>query len=436
MTRHILYLLPLFLLESTQCKPATLPLSNVQTEAQTTRPLLKAHEQIVRSHKITEEEVFTGYFPQLTGKHTSLLKKEAGIASDAHTISLEGTQLIYSPTGPQAQQALAEKTTAMAQHAYRAATQSVRHDSTHAFLNAWVLQEKAALIQALDRYNESVLASEETRYNTDGNSVHKHNQAHTIYLQNKKQIDSYESEYKAAYDALLSAMGASYRSLTHGTLAYTAVPTPDLAPRETYISLAYAHRPELKEKSEAIAQQKLQSDIHYKSYLPSVSLSGSLGKTFSGIRSERGMRANLSIIASIPLFDGFSRIKKAQAAHAQELRYTFEKQDLKHTIMRQVSTAYSTIEQARYLLREKEQHHDSTTKLLAQAEIAYRTGKLSATAWYKQCYEHELAAHNYREAQSTLRKTIETLAYRCGYPPHIPGIIAASPCLTKGASQS
>ena len=130
-----------------------LTLRTAREQAQTQRPLLKAHEQGVSSSTHSARQALAAYLPQLSSSHTSSFTQEhSTVNKSTHTLSLHGKQLIFSPNGPHLQHKIACKATERSRHLLTGASHRVRHETIHAFLDAWLMQEKRQSINHLKQY--------------------------------------------------------------------------------------------------------------------------------------------------------------------------------------------------------------------------------------------------------------------------------------------
>lgn len=394
---------------------SAITLHETTESAQTQRPLLKAQKQSIVQSEHVVSQARSGYFPHITAQYSTLFNQEySTVDSSLHSISLSGTQLLFKANGPLFQANIATKGRQRAEHIFRAQTQKVQHDVVHAFLDAWLLQEKEPLIIALEKL--SALTNERASLAHDNLhiSIHERTLIEAQNAQHTATIDAYPHERRAARATLHTATGTGH-SLTHAVLNYTYEVIPSLPTLQACIEKAHNNRPELKEKRVAIEQTQLSARAQRLDYLPSLNLHASYGRTFAGTSSKRGTNANLGITATWNIFDGMQRSHAAQAHDAAALRTRFELHELKNSITQQVSATYHAFKAAYSRLIAAEKMLDAQTGLHAQAEQRFSLGALDSVSRAQQHYEYERAAHAVREAAVAYRKQFETLNWHCGY---------------------
>lgn len=390
-----------------------LDLETAQYTAQNKRPLLKSYEQSIQSRKVTERQALAPLLPQLSASHTSTAETLQRVDTAGHTVTLSGSQLLFDAAGPLAQRTIAAHDTARARYAYYAASQANQEEVTHAFLDAWLMQEKKHLIAALDIVAQEEMQSAQTAYRLEKINVRSYKQACSLYESRQSIIHTYAHE-EAKTRTILNNLVNHPVELHH--LAFTPLPAKPLQPETHYQELAQQNRPELKEKKEEIQQHAFQAGVHRSGYLPSVSISGSLSKTYGGTAALRGTDALISVRASWAFFDGLSHHYKAQGAEAERLRSEFALAEQRNHINTQVNTAYHTLQANIQALLAAQTKHDEMTTSWRQTEDEWRLGVINQLEYATEKYLYEEAAHAVRTAQVTVRKNEETLAYRCGYP--------------------
>lgn len=390
-------------------------LQDATTHARSERPLLKAHSHTIAQSEHLESHAMSAYLPQLSAQYRSLFDQEhSTLNKSIHSLSLSGTQLIYKPNGPQLQSKIAATGTERAQHTFRASSNQVQHDVVHAFLSAWLLQEKEALIDALKGVSDIAVDRAHVAYKNDHINRHEHALTQATSAQQHAEVLAFPHEKRAAFVTLQTLMGTR-DALEDSTLSYTEeerVNVPDL---DECITQAHRHRPEIKEKQSALKQLELTARSHRLGYLPTVSLQGSYGRVFAGTGSQRGTNASLGITATWSFFDGMQRSYAARAVDASALRTEFELQELKNSITRDVTAAYHALHAALAKRTAAQRAYDAQKGLWEQAQESFELGSLDRISQAQQRHAYEQAAHTLRTEQVNCRKHLETLHLRCGY---------------------
>lgn len=233
--------------------------------------------------------------------------------------------------------------------------------------------------------------------------------------QNRATIAAYPLTAQSALKTLKQSMGSHGTDIAH--LSYTLeTPLPRRKTVDDYVALAYVHRPELKDKDAAAEQQTLIARSYRRSYLPTVSTQASLGNTFGGARIEQGKTVNIGVTLQWNLFDGFQGVRAAQAADANRLRTSFEKQELKNAIATNIANLYNTLCSNEMLAVATQKRKEAQQALLTQTTAAFATQAVDALVLAKDTYEYESAAHELRTQHITLHINWQTLAWYCGYP--------------------
>jgi outer membrane protein TolC len=400
----------------------TIDIDAARTAAASERPLIKAHKKGIAAAQYAESAAVAPLLPQITGGHTSLFDKDKSVHESTHTLSIKGTQLIFAPGGPLSQQAIAQKVTERQRHLSTAAQHKVRHDVTHAFLDAWLVQEEQALVDALATYSEGHIELSSARHTARTADTHALAQDQAAHLKEHVSRDTYTERLRSARSALAAALGRKTDTDTT-PLSFAPQPLPALAPSARYSDAALAQRPELKEKTAAVSQYEQEASSHYRGYLPTVSASGSVAHTFAGHDALQGTQSVASISLSWPLFDGTLRANKAWAAEAKAEQETLSRAELTNTIRSQVSTAYAAAVTARKTAEYAQLEHDRQAALFKRTELAQAAGKQSRDALNRARYDSNKAAHDLRSAFVAAYKAEETLQYRCGYHPVVAAAI-------------
>ena len=381
------------------------------------RPSLNAQRYGIVANQKAEAQAFGGYLPRLSVSHSSQYAQELSTNTSAHTLSLNGSQLIFNPIGPQFQTKLAELATQQTTFAYQASSQETKYQVAVEFLNCWLLEQKKESIDAITYYTD-LLEKKNTHLHTL-NIINRQTWAATVatIAQNRATVSNYYTNIYAARTKLANSMG--YASANHlpQTLSFNSEkPFPDQKDLSYYIDLAYAHRPELKSNSTAQQQYSLIAQSNRQSYLPTISAHGSISRTFAGAVQERGVATSVGLSITWNFFDGLQHINAAQAADAQKLRTTFERQELKNSIALAITTIYQTITSNQATLVALEAQEKAAYEAGLEAYNKQSNGSLDETGYAKIYLHHAMTHYDVLAQKITLHTNWQTLAWYCGYP--------------------
>jgi outer membrane protein TolC len=406
------------LLFTPDLNPVSLTLPQAKTTGLQEKKSLHASAQTIAVQQHNQSREYSKLFPQITVAHTSLLSKELSLDATQHTISLQGSQIIFNAAGPLLQGRIAELSTQQAQQHHTAERNAVRHALSMQFLQTWLLQEKNILIRALKQYSTILGCAIEREYMHGYSNVVEYHEIQTTRAEYAQTIYSYRSELITAHSNLAYLMGKdSYNQKQTPFLSYNLhKPLPLLQPLKHYTALALQTRPELQEKNLSSEQYTLIAQSHERGYLPTVSTYASLSKTFAGAQAEQGNNSSLGITIQWNIFDGLQRVHAAHAAHANKLKTLFEKHDLKNMITHQITEQYHKIKMAHRALSVTRAQCKEHTIRTRQVQSAYQKHMTSARAYAKQIVSYFQALSRLRAQLIALHSNWHTLAYYCGYP--------------------
>jgi len=395
---------------------ATLTLPGAQSLS-TDRPILAAYRQGIVASENVERQTFSGYLPQVSAKAHSLFNNELSTNQSAHTISLNGSQLIFDAAGPQLQSKIAAISTKKAHYQYEKNSHEARHNAAVSFFKAWLMQEKSELIYRLKQYttllehkNNELLARKSINTLTWSATT-------AAIAQQRATIATYPIASESAQMTLRNALGHRYTSEHQIALNYNPTTAlPELQPLSTYIALAYVHRPELQESNLNAEHYELIGQSHRRSYLPTLSAHGSISKTFAGASVQKGASANIGFSLQWNFFDGMQRVHAAHAADAQKLRTQFELQELKNSITLSLTASYNTIRSAAISLSAAKAQAAAEKEKTNEAELLYKNGTLDALGYAKQRLNYATALYEITTQRISLHINWHTLAWQCGYP--------------------
>jgi len=386
-------------------------------EISTNRPSLTAQRYSIAANQKTEQQAFGGYLPQLSASHSSLFDKELSINESAHTLSLRGSQLIFDASGPQLQTKIAELTTQQTTYAYQASSSETRYVVAKNFLQAWLLEQKRTYIEKLSDY--TILLEKKTNQLLEKKIINQITwaSANASIMQNKATIAAYPHSVESARITLAQSMGYSSSDLLPTNLQYTLdKDSPIKKTTAEYITIAYNNRAELKSNQANEKQYELIAQSNKQSYLPSISAHGSISKTFAGAAQERGVSSSIGFNIQWNFFDGLQRYHAAQAANAQKLRTSFERQELKNSIAQAITTTYNAILITEQMLTAAQAQANAQRYVLEEAQIQYENGTIDETAYSNQLVQYAAATYELCTQKVNLQSNWQTLAWHCGYP--------------------
>ncbi len=396
--------------------PNSLTLPHAQAMS-TTRPALEAQQYAISASKHSERQEMSRYLPQITATESSLFSKELNVNNSAHSISLRGSQLIFDASGPQLQTRIAALSTQKTTYQFHTTSHEIRHTVAIQFLKTWLLKQKDAYITQLANY----ITCLEERNNAEQaqqtiNHITWAATAATI-AQHQSTIHAHTLAYESARMALAQALGYGNSTAVPDLLHFNSdTPFPQLKTVDEYIALAYAHRPELKEKNATTEQYTLIAQSHRNSYLPTLSAHGSVSTTFAGSQLQQGTSAHIGFTLQWNLFDGLQRAHAAHQADAQKMRTHLERQELKNTIALMITTTYNTLIASTHTLAALEAQAALEQSKDQEAYIKYTHGSLDPVDYAKQKLASAAANYEICAQKITLHMHWQTLAWHCGYP--------------------
>ncbi len=414
----ILFLLPVGMAHGV----TTLNLPAAQIAGVTERPSLEASRQSIIVSQKDEQRLFGKLFPQISGSANALLATTSvsDVSSSnetACTLSLQGSQILFNLPG-KIQGQIAALTTQRSTYQYQASSHEVRYTVSTHFLQAWLLQTKAPLIAALATYTDELEKNNNNlRQLNNINAITWSATAATI-AQNRATIAGYPLAAASSLQMLRQSMGAGYVHTSEITeLSYDLThPLPERKEIQKYIDLAYANRPELKDKDLAMQQQELTAKSYRANYLPTISMQGNLSTTPTGANVMKGQSASIGVSLQWNFFDGTQSVRSAEIADANKLRVSFEKQELKNNIATAIINTYNTLCTNEKMVEVARARVAAQEALFSQTTAAFAAGTVDALVLAKDAYDYAAALHDLRAQQVTLHTNWQTLAWQCGYP--------------------
>jgi len=398
---------------------ASLTLDRARIQGLTEKPSIKASSQNIAVSEYNESREYSKLLPQLTFSHSSFLSKELSLDATQHTITLQGSQLIFDAAGPQLQGRIAALSTQQATYHHKAQCNELRYALATQFLQTFLLQEKKALMTALRKYTLIYACTMQRQYAQGISNILTSLAAQTTIAENSAAITEYNNAKKSAQSLLAHLMGTSRSSrLGHTKLSFSLTkPIPTLQSVAYYIKCALQHRPELQEKKVSQDQYALIARSHRLSYLPTISTQAALSKTFAGALNEQGTTTSLGLRLEWHFFDGFQRVHAAHAADAQKLRTSFEEQEIQSLITHQITQTHATIITLQRTLKAAQASLKEQLMRVKNAQLMHTLGTLSLVDYAKQLVTYCESTHAVKTKIIALHTQWQTLAYYCGYPP-------------------
>jgi len=406
------------LLLSYPCQAAQLSLPVAIQTTLESKPAIMASRQIINQSVYDQKRIAGQLLPQLSVSHSSNYTKALTIDQTTHAITLSGSQIIFSPAGPNIQSSLAEIATTRATYQYAAATHEARLSATTAFLHTWLLQAKRPVIDALEEYTLLFEARIQEQWRLGSLSPAALALQQATIAQNKASIATYPLQLASLKEDLAQKVGSGHVALNAAVaLVYNAKhPLPQLQDCNVYLTLARANRPEYKDKEAAREQQTIQARANRLSYVPTIALHGSVGTAYAGASTYTGATGNLGITLQWNMFDGMQALNAAHAAEASALRVTLEAQELKNTIEATLAHDYNLIKTNELLLQAAHARKAASKAYLVESRALHQQGALDSLTLAKQEYDYKTAKHEYLSQRIALHTTWHSLARQCGYP--------------------
>jgi outer membrane protein TolC len=381
------------------------------------RALLSAYAQDVESARHTEKKEWANYLPTFSANHTSTFTRELGDVTASHSVALVGSQLIYSPTGPQVSGRIAHLSYKRAKQQSKQAHHTVIYKTAVAFLAAWLLQEKHGLVVAHAEAAQKELAQATKQFSAKQITAIEFNTFVARAAHAQAALQSYTHEVISARTELCTEVGDESLATAPLSLVFNAIPARKSL--DEYCMLAHKYRPEVTDNTLKKEQQSITASSQRASYLPSLNANTQVGHAYGGTSALRGTTASLGVSLSWRFFDGMKQLHAARATDAGILKTSFEHKELLRAITNAVTADYNALASSTLLVDAAAATERAVHAAQKKAEKLTASGVHNSVTLARTRAEYEKALYDYKAACTSERKYWETLLYHCGYPPEL-----------------
>jgi outer membrane protein TolC len=332
---------PLILLTITlSSHPLTLTLDQAIERGVQKRSVLKAIIQEEKALSARSKAALSQWLPQL---NISTGVDNAGGNGTGKTPSFfqfSGTQLLFSGANPYDRYAVLDEQKKSIEAKYQATKDSIRFEIETSFLLAWLTKEQKKIITALIQATKSTFDQRKAEYAEKLLDQTSWYQAQATFAAQAMTIENYTKQYQNQLTQLCFSMGESEPTLYH--LTWQPAQLKPLKKIHEYLTLAFAHRKEIKIIEKQISSLQKQSNLALKNYLPSVS-------AFGTVYLQEGREATPSstktggLRLSWNFFDGLQNHFQAEAFQHDILQKELTIAGLKKQISKEIHQAYNDL---------------------------------------------------------------------------------------------
>ncbi len=402
------------LITNTICKSITqkntiLTMNQAIKMAHKHRPALKALKFATQAYKYDEKKAMAGYFPQLRLIEQPYFSTYAkGLRNN---IKLSGSQLIYSFAGPIQSRRIARKTTEISKLTEEQQEDLVRFDVETAFLQSWLLQRKNRKIESLNQSSLETIKKAENQKKVDLLGKNDWLIQASAFAQNQSTVHLFPDELSNAQSQLEYLIGKKFDDKAETiTLQWDSKKKTPFRPIDFYYHKALKNRKEIKSKQKEIEQYHEYQNFYKKTYLPSINLSGDVGRNSGITISAVGIALNWQ------LSDGGTNFHESNKANANKLKAIMEKDETIKLVKYEVEAAYYELSQ---LLKQLVAQYIT----LSQAKNEFDLKKLQFKIGDISKVDFETSKYNWENQEFVwltlkINTTIKErqLIYACGYP--------------------
>ncbi len=372
------------------------------------KPSLKALAYQTKTNKFNQIEKLNGYLPQIN--------LTAGFSTKSHqqglggTYTVQGSQLVYSFTGPVELYKIAQQDTEFSQIAEQIHRDLIRNQVEVTFFNSWLLQERIKYIKSLKKSSIEVFALNKKQKELGFLSKDQWLSSKVAFDNDTYKIDSYINAFNNSLADLATVLGIEIKEDIN--LLWTPSINLKYETLDSYISLASKNRKELIAKDKEIKKSSLEKSFYQKQYLPSLYVNGTLAKVTSSVikyPKELGVSLNWS-------FDGLSNQIKSKTADTKRIRLLMEKSDLYQQIRKEVTQAYNNLEISTKNLKSQQTIYEKEDNKYSLENTQYKIGNISKPQLEQAKSNWELAKLNILESNVDLSIKKSYLLFVCGYP--------------------
>lgn len=405
------------------------------------KPDLKAYQYTIEESRIHSKQAIAGYIP--TFAISGNLSQTRGQTDPTLNVDFLANQLIYSFAGPIEQYRKAKKATKVSELLCSQAKNNIRHEVEKAFLECWKVQQQNKSIRSLKKSSESTY--EKAAHSNKLELVDKRDwmQSTATHAQNLSIVDNYYEGAMISQKKLEFFMGqpvdlqiagikeidSKYVNKKYHKIKLDLIwndNTSDFLskPVEHYYELAFKNRDELKISDQNIGIAKDNMRIARGSRLPTVGVSLSAGtwKSFGDPTDEiiaarrRHNYQTVSANFSWNLFDGLVSYYQENEFHANMLKETLNKEQVKQQIKFEVEQAYYVLIQSQNNLKSKKFDLDRAKNDLTLQKQQFEIGNISKVELDSAQTDWETSYYSWLDNKIDVEIKKADLLFVCNYP--------------------
>jgi outer membrane protein TolC len=405
------------------------------------KPDLKSYQYAIEESRMRSKQAIAGYIP--TFGITGNLSQTRGQTDPVLNVDFLANQLVYSFAGPIEQYRKARKATKVSELLCSQTKNIIRYEVEKAFLECWKVQQQNLPIRSLKKSSDSTY--EKAAHSNKLELLDKRDwmQSTATHAQDLSRVDNYYEGAMISQKKLEFFMGqpvdlqiagikeidSKYVDKKYHKIKLDLVwqdNTNDFLskPIDIYYDLAFKNRDELKISVQNIGIAKDNMRLARGSRLPTVGVSFSAGtwKSFGDPTQEiipTQTRRNYQTISanfSWNLFDGLVSYYQENEFHANMLKETLNREQIKQQIKFEVEQAYYTLIQSQNSLTSKKFDLDRAKNELTLQKQQLEIGNISQVEMNTAQTDWENAYYSWLDTKIDVEIKKTDLLFVCNYP--------------------
>lgn len=204
---------------------------------------------------------------------------------------------------------------------YASVSVSLAAEIASAYMSLRTLQEEMRVTEEHIKAEETVMDITQTRFEVGLVSMLDVSQAKTVYLTMVASLSSLRTQIETTINSIAILTGTFPQDMRKRLSAYKAPPKPDFVVKVGIPLSLLRRRPDIVEAEYELASYAAALGVAKKDFLPTISISGSIGTqatNFSDLMSKNSFVYSIAPTISWTFFDGYSR-KAAEASAREQL---------------------------------------------------------------------------------------------------------------------
>ena len=405
------------------------------------KPDLKAYRYAIEESKMRSKQAIAGYIP--TFGISGNLSQTRGQTDPYLNVDFLANQLIYSFAGPIEQYRKAKKAVKINELACDQNKNIIRHEVEKAFLECWKIQQQNTAILALKKSTDSTYERAAHANKLDLVDKKDWMKSTAIHANNLSNVDNYYEGAMISQKKLEFFMGqpidlqiagikeidSKYVNKKFHKVKLDLIwneNTLDFLSKtfDHYCELAFKNRYELKISDQTIGIAKDNMRLARGSRLPTIGVSLSAGtwKSFGDPTQEivaAKTRQNYQTVSanfSWDLFDGLKSYYQESEFHANMLKETLNKEQIKQQIQFEVEQAYRALIQSQNSLKSKKFELDRAKNELSLQKQQFEIGNISKVELDSAQTDWENAYFSWLDVKIDVEIKKADLLFACNYP--------------------